>query len=191
MASRLPASVRRSAGHAIVAESCPHAEPVKKVSIVPRGVAALGYTMQASEDRLLMQEDELRDRLAVLLGGRAAEQIVFGQLSTGATNDLERASGLARRMVTQFGMSEAIGPVALRAPDPRTDPAERAGWSEAIAGRVEREVQSILDAAQQRAREILEARRATLDLLAERLLAAGSLGREELLGVLEGGLIPG
>ena len=178
------------AGHAIVAESCPHAERVKKVSIVPRGVAALGYTMQVSEDRLLMQEDELRDRLAVLLGGRAAEQIVFGQLSTGATNDLERASGLARRMVTQFGMSEAIGPVAL-ARDPRADPNERAGWSEAIAGRVEREVQSILDTAQQRAREILEARRATLDLLAERLLAAGSLGREELLAVLEGGLVPG
>ncbi len=178
------------AGHAIVAETCPNAEPVKKVSIVPRGAAALGYTMQASEDRLLMQEDELRDRLAVLLGGRAAEQIIFGQLSTGATNDLERASGLARRMVTQFGMSEAIGPVALGAArDARSDPNERAGGlSEATAGRVEREVQAILDDAARRAREILEARRATLDLLAERLLDAGSLGREELLRVLEAGM---
>ena len=101
------------AGHAIVAELAASAEPVHKVSIVPRGLAALGYMQQTPEDRNLLQEDELMDRLAVLLGGRAAEQIAFGKFSTGAANDLERATGLARRMVCEFGMSP-MGPVAYQ-----------------------------------------------------------------------------
>src|SRR5207249_5529141 len=101
-------------GHAIVAELAASAEPVHKVSIVPRGLAALGYMQQTPEDRNLLQEDELMDRLAVLLGGRAAEQIAFGKFSTGASNDLERATGLARRMICEFGMSSVIGPVAFQ-----------------------------------------------------------------------------
>src|SRR5690606_13399505 len=100
------------AGHAIVAERIELAEPVKKVSIVPRSIGALGFMQQIPEERLLLQEDELRGRLAVLLGGRAAERLVFGQVSTGASNDLERATQLAQRMVTEFGMSRALGPVA-------------------------------------------------------------------------------
>ena len=99
------------AGHAIVAELAASAEPVHKVSIVPRGLAALGYMQQTPEDRNLLQEDELMDRLAVLLGGRAAEHVAFGKFSTGAANDLERATNLARRMICEFGMSPAIGPV--------------------------------------------------------------------------------
>ena len=99
------------AGHAIVAELAASAEPVHKVSIVPRGLAALGYMQQTPEDRNLLQEDELMDRLAVLLGGRAAEHVAFGKFSTGAANDLERATTLARRMVCEFGMSTTIGPV--------------------------------------------------------------------------------
>ncbi len=174
------------AGHAIVAECCPTAEPVRKVSIVPRGAAMLGYTQQEAEDRLLLQEDELRDRLAVLLGGRAAEQLVFGQLSTGATNDLERAAGLARRMVCEFGMSRAIGPNSLvPARDPRAQSASAdRELSEATATQVEREVQAMLDAAFRRACELLESRRSALEVLSERLLAAGSLGRDELLAIL-------
>src|SRR5690606_37562313 len=95
------------AGHAIVAERIELAEPVKKVSIVPRSIGALGFMQQIPEERLLLQEDELRGRLAVLLGGRAAERLVFGQVSTGASNDLERATQLAQRMVTEFGLSRA------------------------------------------------------------------------------------
>src|SRR5690625_373010 len=97
-------------GHAIVAERVEHADPVHKISIIPRGVAALGFTQQVPlDDRYLLQRAELLDRLCVLLGGRAAEELVFGEISTGASNDLERASDIARRMVLEFGMSEMVG----------------------------------------------------------------------------------
>ncbi len=174
-------------GHAIVAELAASAEPVHKVSIVPRGLAALGYMQQTPEDRNLLQEDELMDRLAVLLGGRAAEQIAFGKLSTGASNDLERATALARRMICEFGMSPVIGPVALQSPDHR---GRRAGdsngneLSEEVTGRIEGEVQAILGRAFERACDTLNNRRAVLDAMAEALLSNGSLDREEFLALL-------
>src|SRR5256714_1582803 len=97
-------------GHALVATSLPHADPVHKVTIIPRGVAALGMTYQLpTEDRFLLTRSELEDRIAVLLGGRVAEELVYGEISTGAHNDLERASELARLMVTKYGMSERLG----------------------------------------------------------------------------------
>jgi cell division protease FtsH len=174
------------AGHAIVAELAASAEPVHKVSIVPRGLAALGYMQQTPEDRNLLQEDELLDRLAVLLGGRAAEQLAFGKFSTGAANDLERATGLARRMICEFGMSSGMGPVAYqnegrnrRAGDP--GPAE---WSEDVTGRIEAEVQVVLTRAFDSAVDTLSRRRAVLDGMAEALLAQGSLEREEFLALL-------
>ncbi|HUG10650.1 MAG TPA: ATP-dependent zinc metalloprotease FtsH [Opitutaceae bacterium] len=174
------------AGHAIVAELAASAEPVHKVSIVPRGLAALGYMQQTPEDRNLLQEDELLDRLAVLLGGRAAEHIAFGKFSTGAANDLERATGLARRMICEFGMSTGMGPVAYqtdgrgrRAGDP--GPNE---WSEDVTGRIEAEVQVVLTRAFDSAVETLSRRRAVLDGMAEALLAQGSLEREEFLALL-------
>jgi len=90
----------------------PHADPVAKVSIVPRGRGALGFTMQMPlEDRYLLTRDELLDRIAVMLGGRAAENVVFGEISTGASDDIKRATDLARRMVTEFGMSDKLGSV--------------------------------------------------------------------------------
>ena len=174
------------AGHAIVAELAASAEPVHKVSIVPRGLAALGYMQQTPEDRNLLQEDELLDRLAVLLGGRAAEHLAFGKFSTGAANDLERATGLARRMICEFGMSSGMGPVAYqndgrsrRAGDP--GPTE---WSEDVTGRIEAEVQVLLTRAFDSAVETLSRRRAVLDGMAEALLAQGSLEREEFLALL-------
>jgi cell division protease FtsH len=104
-------------GHALVAELIPGADPVSKISIIPRGVAALGYTQQLpTEDRYLMTRSELLARIYVLLGGRVAEELIFGDVSTGAQNDLQRATEIARTMVTQFGMSEAIGLVALEGP---------------------------------------------------------------------------
>ena len=170
-----------------VAELASSAEPVHKVSIVPRGLAALGYMQQTPEDRNLLQEDELMDRLAVLLGGRAAEQIAFGKFSTGASNDLERATGLARRMICEFGMSTVIGPVTFQNADGR---GRRAGdstaaeWSEEVTGRIEAEVQGLLTRAFDRALDTLSHRRAVLDSMAEALLAQGSLEREEFLAIL-------
>ena len=97
-------------GHAIVAESVKYADPVNKISIISRGIAALGYTQQRpTEDRYLMTRAELLDRLAVLLGGRVAEELVFGEVSTGAQNDLQRATDIARSMVTEYGMSDRLG----------------------------------------------------------------------------------
>jgi cell division protease FtsH len=174
------------AGHAIVAELAPSAEPVHKVSIVPRGLAALGYMQQTPEDRNLLQEDELLDRLAVLLGGRAAEHLAFGKFSTGAANDLERATGLARRMICEFGMSTGMGPVAYQT-DGRNRRAGDAGpseWSEDVTGRIEAEVQKVLTRAFESAVETLSRRRAVLDGMAEALLAQGSLEREEFLALL-------
>jgi cell division protease FtsH len=175
------------AGHAIVAELAASAEPVHKVSIVPRGLAALGYMQQTPEDRNLLQEDELMDRLAVLLGGRAAEHVAFGKFSTGAANDLERATGLARRMVCEFGMSSTIGPVAFPTNDNRGRRAGDSGsgeWSEEATGRIEAEVQALLTRAFDRAVETLSRRRAVLDGMAEALLVHGSLEREEFLALL-------
>ena len=174
------------AGHAIVAELAPSAEPVHKVSIVPRGLAALGYMQQTPEDRNLLQEDELLDRLAVLLGGRAAEHLAFGKFSTGAANDLERATGLARRMICEFGMSTGMGPVAYQT-DGRNRRAGDAGpteWSEDVTGRIEAEVQKVLTRAFDSAVETLSRRRTVLDGMAEALLAQGSLEREEFLALL-------
>src|SRR5262249_11209946 len=107
-------------GHALVALSLPGSDPVHKGSIIPRGVGALGYTIQRpTEDRFLMTREELESKMSVLLGGRAAEQIAFGHLSTGAADDLRRVTDIARAMVTKYGMSERLGSVAYDR-DPRT-----------------------------------------------------------------------
>ncbi len=175
------------AGHAIVAELAESAEPVHKVSIVPRGLAALGYMQQTPEDRNLLQEDELMDRLSVLLGGRAAEQIAFGKFSTGAANDLERATGLARRMICEFGMSPTMGPVAFQSNEARgrrTGDTGGGELSEDATERIEKEVQELLNRAFDRAVETLSHRRAVLDDMAEALLAQGVLEREEFLALL-------
>jgi cell division protease FtsH len=170
-----------------VAELAASAEPVHKVSIVPRGLAALGYMQQTPEDRNLLQEDELMDRLAVLLGGRAAEHIAFGKFSTGAANDLERATGLARRMVCEFGMSATIGPVAFQTSEGRgrrTGDSASGDWSEDATERIEAEVQALLTRAFDSAVATLSRRRTVLDGMAEALLAQGSLEREEFLALL-------
>jgi cell division protease FtsH len=171
-------------GHALVAELAPTADPVRKVSIVPRGLAALGYMQQTPDDRHLLQEDELMDRLAVLLGGRAAEHVVFGKLSTGASNDLERATDLARRMVCEFGMSDVVGPVSFQSRDGRDRFGDRDGMSEQVTARIEAEVQALLSRAFDRACRELSEHRRSLDVVASSLLDQGTLDREELLGIL-------
>jgi cell division protease FtsH len=165
-------------GHALVAEFVKGAEKVQKISIVPRGMAALGYTMQMpTEDRYLMRKSELMAKIASLLGGRAAEEIVFGEVSTGAQNDLQRASEIARAMVTDFGMSEIFGPVSLsrRQPpvsmleDPLAGPQPR-GLSDETCLKVDAEIRKIVDKGYATARRILGENRGLMDELAKRLI---------------------
>ncbi len=162
-------------GHALVAMSLPSADPVRKVTIVPHGVAALGYTQQIpTQDRYLYTKEELLDRIAVLLGGRAAEEEVLHDISTGAQDDLQRASEMARRMVTELGMGEHLGPYAI---EQSRQPMFLDGtyqtpkaYSEATAQSVDREAQSIVEGMHQRARHILKHYRDRLETLAQYLL---------------------
>lgn len=171
-------------GHALVAHFVEHSDPVHRVSIIPRGIGALGYTQQLpDEERYLMSEPELRDRIAVLLGGRAAEEIVFGYGTTGAHDDLRRATEISRRMVMEFGMSEKVGPINIGGQDARfLSPAFRRGEdvSDETETSIDREVKAILIEGQRRAREVIESRREDMDVLAKLLLEKESLDRADL-----------
>jgi cell division protease FtsH len=176
-------------GHAIVAESVKYADPVNKISIIPRGVAALGYTQQRpTEDRYLMTRLELLDRLAVLLGGRVAEELVFGDISTGAQNDLQRATDIARSMVAEYGMSDLLGPVAYERPrQPMFIPENYASgktYSETKATQIDEEIFRVMEQAQERARNILSERRKVLDDLARLLSEKEVVLGEELRKML-------
>ncbi len=176
-------------GHAIVAESVEHADPVHKISIIPRGIAALGYTQQQpTEDRYLMTRSELTDRLAVFLGGRVAEELVFDEISTGAQNDLQRASDIARAMVAEYGMSESLGLVSYERPRQPMFPPDGFSsgkqYSEAKAAQIDDEVSRIMEEAHQRVRRILSERRTVLDDLARLLSQKESVQGEELRQML-------
>jgi cell division protease FtsH len=174
-------------GHAFVARAIPGADPVQKVSIIPRGIAGLGYTLQRpAEDRYLLTRTELETKLAVLLGGRAAEWLVFGELSTGAADDLARASELARDMVARYGMDETIGPVvhdgvrAAHLGHVGGAAGEGPPTSEATAREIEVAVRMLLENAFARALRIVERDRALLERTAELLLERESLTPAEL-----------
>jgi len=179
-------------GHAIVASVLPGLDPVHKISIVQRGFGALGYTMQLPlEDRYLLTREDLLSQLSVLLAGRSAEEIAFGRISTGAQNDLQRATDIARSMVTEFGMSDLLGavnynghqrPVFLENPFA----SERGNYSEETALKIDAEVKRILGEAHETARRVLRERRATLDALSERLLEKEVIEAEELKGIMGG-----
>jgi cell division protease FtsH len=173
------------AGHALVSWMLPDADRVSKVSIIPRGVGALGYTLQLPiEDRYLLTRSELRDRMAGLMGGRVAEEEVFGEPSTGASNDLQHATGLARMMVKDYGMSLTLGPVSLgdeRGPSfLGLKGMENRVYSDQTALEVDREVQSMVLEAQDRAREVVRSNREKLEVLAARLLAVEVVEEEEI-----------
>ena len=158
-------------GHTLVAETVPTGEPVHKVSIIPRGVAALGYTLQLPVDeKFLSTEQELKDQIAILLGGRVAEEIVFGDISSGASNDLERASEIARAMVTQLGMSEKLGPLTWGKRRELqflgVQEQEERNYSEDTAQMIDQEVRSLVEEGHARAREIIGKGRELLDKLA-------------------------
>jgi cell division protease FtsH len=173
------------AGHALTAEFRAHADRVAKVSIIPRGIAALGYTQQQpTEDRYLLKKSELLDRLDVFLGGRVAEEIVFGDLSTGAQNDLQMATDMARHMVTQYGMSQRLGLASFeQSGAPSLYPSglsERRPYSEQTAQLIDSEVVELLAESRERVRATLVDKRDLLDALAHALLEHETLDRRAL-----------
>jgi cell division protease FtsH len=176
-------------GHAIVASLLPNADPVRRISIVPRGISALGYTLQLpTEDRYLMTKTELLDRLAVLLGGRVAEEIVFGEISTGAHNDLQRATDIATSMVKAFGMSEKLGYVTFeKEKKPLFLPSSlfpSREYSEDTAKQIDEEVKKIVDETYLKVKEILTAKKDQLGELARLLLEKEVVEEADLKKVL-------
>jgi len=174
-------------GHAMVALALPGTDEVHKVSIIPRGVGALGYTIQRpTEDRFLMTRVELQNKMAVLLGGRAAEHVVFSEISTGAADDLVRATDIARAMVLRYGMSEALGNVAydreqsafLQSSIPIP---QNRNYSEETANKIDIAVRMLVDQALERAVKILQANRILLDQTAEELLKTETLNQPEII----------
>jgi cell division protease FtsH len=179
-------------GHAIVAMALPGVDPVQKVSIIPRGIAALGYTMQRpTEDRFLMSRSELGNRMAVLLGGRAAESLIFDEVSTGAADDLVRATDIARNMAVRFGMTQELGQVAY---EPETGSflvGQTPMWrprtyGDGTAEAIDHVVKGLIEDAFQRARAILERNRSILDAGARELLARETLAAEDLAKLTAG-----
>ena len=171
-------------GHAIVAKILPGADPVHKISIIPRGHAALGYTLQLpEEDRFLISKHELMNRIAILLSGRVSEEIVFNDVTSGAANDLERATQTARQMVTQLGMSEKLGLVKLGNKREEIflgrDISEDRNYSEEVAYAIDQEVKAIIDSCYETAKEILTEHRDLLDKIAGVLLEREVLDAEE------------
>ncbi len=172
-------------GHAIVAMALPETDPVQKISIVPRGIAALGYTMQVpTEDRFLMRRTELLNRIATLLGGRAAEEIIFDDISTGAHNDLSRATDIARSMVKEYGMSRNLGQVYFaheKKGQFLLPNQERGGdYSEMTAHLIDKEIRQIIDEQYERALDILKSTRKLLGETAESLLKSETIEGDEL-----------
>ncbi|MBN1630830.1 MAG: cell division protein FtsH, partial [Thermoleophilia bacterium] len=184
-------------GHALVAALLPHADPVAKISIIPRARGALGYTLQMpTEDRYILTKDELTDRIAVMLGGRAAESTVLGTISTGASDDIQKATELARRMVTEFGMSEKLGSVRYAGQQLKylggvtQDNSHLSPHTQEI---IDSEVRVIVDGQYELAQRLLGEHRPALDVLAAKLLEHETLDGSEVqeaLGTEEPGEEP-
>jgi cell division protease FtsH len=175
------------AGHALVAHALPHTDPVHKITIMPRG-RALGYTMVLpDDDKYSTTRNQLLDQLAYSLGGRAAEELIFHDPSTGASNDIEKATALARAMVTQYGMTEAIGAIKLgtddSAPFMGRDYGHQRDYSENIAATVDAEIRKLIERAHQEAYDILEANRTILDEMVLQLLEKETLNKEEIAAI--------
>lgn len=176
-------------GHALVARLIPGSDPVHKISIIPRGHQALGYTLQLpEEDRFLASRNELFGRIRVLLGGRVAEEIIFGDVTTGAQNDLERATNIARQMVTQFGMSEKVGPITLGKKQHEVflgrDIVDDKNYSDKVAFTIDQEVKGIVETCYSEVQELLTDNLDTLKLITETLLEKEVIEAEDLENIL-------
>ena len=182
------ATAYHEAGHAMVGEILPEANPVQKISIVSRGIAALGYTLNMPlEDRYLMTKDELQDTLAAILGGRAAEEVVFNEISTGAANDLQQATEMAGRMVKEFGMSKKVGMVAHREERSQQFLGMGGGdrsYSDDTARLIDEEVKGIIGAGYKRAKELLAEHREALESIVEILFEKEVMDGDELRKIL-------
>jgi len=182
------------AGHALVAHFLPECDPVHKVSIVARGLTG-GYTMVLpEEDRTVITRRKMESQLALALGGRAAEELAFDDVTTGAANDLEQVTEIARAMVTRYGMSEKLGPMTFGQKEELVflgkEIGEQRDYSEAVAQQIDEEVRRIVQAAYERARTVLAEHRAQLDAVADRLIEVETLDGEELTAVIEGRPLP-
>jgi cell division protease FtsH len=176
-------------GHALVAYALPHTDPVHKITIMPRG-HALGYTMVLpDEDKYSTTRNQMLDQLAYTMGGRAAEELVFHDPTTGASNDIEKATALARAMVTIYGMTERLGAIKLgnseAAPFMGRDYGHQRDYSESIAGIVDQEIRNLIENAHQEAFEVLVQNRAILDELVEVLLEKETLNKEEIAAIFK------
>ncbi|MCF6157678.1 MAG: ATP-dependent metallopeptidase FtsH/Yme1/Tma family protein [wastewater metagenome] len=177
-------------GHALMACSVPHADPVRKISMIPRGIGALGYTLQKpTEDRYLMTKAELLDRIAILLGGRIAEEIIFKEISTGAQNDLKKATEIARLMVKEYGMSDTIGMITF---DQDSRPLFLNGsfttnkeYSEETAREIDLEIKKIIDDSSRRVKALLTGKKEILECMAKKLMEQEVIEGEELKKLLE------
>ncbi|MGB4435368.1 MAG: ATP-dependent zinc metalloprotease FtsH [Defluviitoga tunisiensis] len=177
-------------GHAILATFLPNADPVHKVTIIPRGYAALGYTLQLpTEDKYLMSKSEILDDLVVLLGGRAAEEIVFKDITTGAENDLKRATQIARKVVAELGMSEKIGPVSWSDESEETFLArelfQEVNYSDETAKEIDLEIKRLINESYEKAKTMLLEQKEKLDLIANYLLDKETISGEELKNLLD------
>ncbi|MGH7763377.1 MAG: ATP-dependent zinc metalloprotease FtsH [Candidatus Dormibacteraceae bacterium] len=175
-------------GHALVMKALPHTDPVHKVSIISRGMA-LGWTMSLpEEDKYLISRDELMDQIAGIMGGRVAEEIVFGDITSGAENDIQRATQMARRMVTQWGMSDKLGTVAMGHREELVflgrDLGEQRNYSEEVAAIIDEEIRSIVDHGHQTAKTILTAQRHKMDIVVEKLKVVETIDGKELDEIL-------
>lgn len=182
------------AGHTIVAKLLPTADPVHKVSIVPRG-PALGYTLQLpEEDKYLTSKSELLDRLAILFGGRVAEEVMFSEITTGAQNDISKATEIATRMVMEFGMSEKVGPMALQRPNEEVflgrDISREVRHSGKTSELIDEEIKKIIDGAKSKATKLIKDNLAALDKLVKYLLERENLNGEEVDKIMKGEELP-
>ncbi len=182
------------AGHALVGYLLPHTDPVHKVSIIPRGRAG-GYTLMfPEEDRYYMTKTELLDRVSTLLGGRVSEKLVLNDISTGAQNDLERATSIVRQMIMEYGMSDTLGPITLGKKHDQVflgrDLARDRDYSEEIAKAIDQEIRKTIDDCYQKAQDILEQERSKLEKIAQALLDKETLNAEEIKALVEGRELP-
>ena len=176
-------------GHTLVGMLVPHGDPVHKVTIVPRGMA-MGYTLPLPvEDRYLVTRSQLLDKVAMALGGRAAEDLVFGQISTGAQDDLEKSTKMVRQMITEYGMSDALGPMTFGQRNAAVflgrDLTRERDYGEDVASAIDREVRDIVVEQYERAKHILSSHRAVLNRMAVLLLEKETLLAEELLAIVK------